>query len=98
MINDLLTTQKLLAPHRTLLKEVYGLRKMGIFGSVARGDASETSDVDILIELSRPISLFKLIELEERLEMLLKRDVDVVTVKALKPLIKDRILAQTVYV
>lgn len=98
MINDLLTTQRLLAPHRTLFKEMYGLRKMGIFGSVARGDASETSDVDILIELSRPISLFKLIELEERLEMLLKRDVDVVTVKALKPLIKDRILAQTVYV
>lgn len=95
---DLATAKKILKQSIPHLKESYSVRRLGVFGSFARGDASQKSDVDILIEFTQPIGLFKLIELEDRLETLLKRDVDVVTVNALKPLIKDVILRETVYV
>lgn len=95
---DLATTKKILKQSIPHLRESYSVRRLGVFGSVARGEASPKSDVDILVEFAQPIGLFKLIEFEGRLEMLLKRDVDVVTMNALKPFIKDAILRETVYV
>lgn len=98
MTADLRTTKTILKQSIPQFKNEYHLRRVGVFGSVARGDATQTSDVDIPIELNEPISLFKLIELEELLEQLLKREVDVVTVNAFKPLLRERILRETVYV
>lgn len=95
---DLATTKKILKQSIPHLKELYSVRRLGVFGSVARGDATSKSDVDILVEFAQPISLFKLIELEDRLETLLHRDVDVVTMNALKPFIRDVILRETEYV
>lgn len=95
---DLATTKKILKQSIPQLRESYSVRRLGVFGSVARGDSTQTSDVDVLVEFAQPIGLFKLIEFENRLEMLLKRDVDVVTVNALKPFIKDVVLRETVYV
>jgi len=56
----------------------YGVRRVGIFGSYAKGIPDEASDVDIIVEFERPIG-FKFIELVEYLEHLLGRRVDVLT-------------------
>lgn len=80
------------------LRMTFPLRRLGVFGSVARGEATAASDVDILVELERPIGLFQFIELEDRLRELLHRDVDAVTANALKPMIKDAILREAIYV
>lgn len=74
------------------------MRSIGIFGSYARGDNKETSDIDLLVEFSAPIGMFKFIEMEEFLSKALGKKVDLVTKKALKPIIKDEILKETVYV
>jgi predicted nucleotidyltransferase len=62
-------------PH---LAAEYGVKKLGVFGSFARGTATETSDVDLVVEFQRPLGL-KFIELVEYLEDLLGRRVDVLT-------------------
>ena len=80
------------------LRMTFPLRRLGVFGSVARGEATAASDVYILVELERPIGLFQFIELEDRLRELLHRDVDAVTANALKPMIKDAILREAIYV
>ncbi len=56
----------------------YGVRRIGLFGSYAKEKAVESSDVDLLIELDRPLG-FKFIELTEDLEKILGRPVDVLT-------------------
>ncbi|KKT33861.1 MAG: polymerase beta domain protein region protein [Candidatus Gottesmanbacteria bacterium GW2011_GWB1_44_11c] len=70
------------------------MRRLGIFGSVARGNQTVSSDVDILVEFSKPISLFKFLELEEILTGLLGRKVDLVSKKSLKPNIGRNILRE----
>ena len=57
---------------------------MRVFGSVARGDASEASDIDLLVDFDEGSSLFDLRHLSEDLERLLGRHVDVVSVGGLK--------------
>lgn len=89
--------QKLETQKDSLLRE-YNVRRLGVFGSFVHGNQSPTSDIDILVELSEPIGLFQFVGLEHRLEELLGRDVDLVTPSALKPIIKDAVLRQVVYV
>lgn len=60
-------------------------RTVAIFGSVARGDATENSDVDFLVDFEEDSSLFDLLHLTDELEQLLGRRVDVVSVRGLKP-------------
>ncbi len=74
-----------------------GVKSLAIFGSVARNDAGPTSDVDILVEFSRPVGLFDFIAVKETLETLLQHPVDLVTPDALRPTIKDRILIDAIY-
>ena len=62
-------------PH---LAATYGVSRIGLFGSFAKGNPTEASDVDIVVEFERPIG-FAFIELAEYLERLLGRDVDVLT-------------------
>lgn len=80
------------------LQDTYGVKQLGVFGSVSRGENVESSDIDILVEFSRPIGLFKFIELEEYLGELLGKKVDLVTKNALKPAIKEDVLKEVVYV
>ena len=69
-----------------------GVVKAGIFGSVARGEAQKNSDIDILVEIKKSISLFDFIGIKLELEDTLKRKVDLVEYKTIKPLIKELIL------
>ncbi len=79
----------------------YGIRKVGIFGSYAKGIPNEASDVDIIVEFERPIG-FKFIELVEYLEYLLGKKVDVLTPAALQgirvPCVAQDIRENIVYV
>jgi len=88
---------ELLDKNETDLRSRYHVKKIGIFGSVARNEASAVSDVDILVEFEQPVDFFEFIDLKEHLEKLLGRRVDLVTVKALKPQLKERILREVVY-
>ena len=63
-----------------------------VFGSVARGEANEDSDLDLLVHFRDGASLFDLMDLKEEAEKLLGLDVDVVSDGGLSPYLKDRIL------
>ena len=84
-----------LASQRSLFDR-YGVIAVSLFGSVARGDATEDSDIDLLVEFSQPIGLLQFVELKRLLEERLGRPVDLVTPKALKPQLRDRILKEAI--
>lgn len=74
----------------------YGARNVRIFGSVARGDADEQSDIDFIVDLEEGRTLFDLGGLQYELELLLKRPVDIVTESGLKLRIRDRVLHEAI--
>ena len=74
----------------------HGARNVRIFGSMARGEATETSDVDFLIDLEPDRSLFDLSALLLEFEELLGRKVDVVTEDSIYWLLRRRILKEAV--
>ena len=79
----MLTTVEYLSLLREYMRKnsaKYGISRMGIFGSVARGEQREGSDVDICVEIDRP-SIFTLVHIKEELEKLLKCPVDVVRLR-----------------
>ncbi len=84
---------------KPILKERYQVETIGVFGSFARGEQTKKSDIDILVGFSEPntIDLFDFIDLEDFLSSKIGVKVDLVTKSALKPLIKDQILKETVY-
>lgn len=67
-----------------------------VFGSVARGEATATSDVDLLVDLENGVGLLDLIGLEREIAELLGVDVDVVPADTLKPRMRARVLAEAV--
>jgi uncharacterized protein len=73
-----------------------GATGLRVFGSVARQEASESSDVDFLVDLEPGRSLFDLGGLSADLEALLGRKVDVAEVKGLSPYLRDRVLREAV--
>ncbi|MBW6518844.1 MAG: nucleotidyltransferase family protein [ANME-2 cluster archaeon] len=80
-----------------LLKKEYQVKTIGIFGSYARDEQTEASDVDVLVEFDSPMGFFTFIKLENYLSEKFGIKVDLVTPDALKPLIKSNILDETVY-
>ena len=78
------------------LASQYGARNVRVFGSVARGDADELSDIDFLVDLDEDRNLLDLGGLLMDLRALLNRDVDVVTADGLRARIKERVLREAV--
>ena len=74
--------------------EQYGVRTLKIFGSFARGEATEESDIDLLVTFVRPVGFFKLGALERELSRLFGRRVDLVTEGALSPYIRDKVVME----
>lgn len=68
---------------------------LGVFGSTARGEAAENSDIDLLVEFSKPKSLLKLVALERQLSTALGRKVDLLTEAAISPYLRERIKQDT---
>jgi predicted nucleotidyltransferase len=82
---------------KPILMKDYSVKKIGLFGSFSDDTFSEDSDIDILIELEKPIG-WKYFSLEIFLENIFGRKIDLVTMSALKSQIKDQILKQVKYV
>ena len=89
---------KILADHRDELRQQFGVKSLALFGSVARDEATETSDVDLLVAFARPVGLFGLYALQDYLVQLLGCAVDVGTLASLKPRIRARVLAESIHV
>lgn len=70
----------------------YGVTHAGIFGSFARGEADETSDMDLLVEVPRGTTLFGLARLERELAAAVRRQVEVVPYESLHPGFRDDVL------
>ena len=96
-LKTLIEIQNILTDLKSELTDKYHVSQLGIFGSYARGDYNSASDIDILVEYSQKPSLFGLIELQDYLSDRLQMKVDLVTKDGLKPLIKEKILTEVMY-
>ncbi len=97
-MKTLKTIKEIITKHKKALEKEYKIKVIGIFGSYARHKSDKRSDIDILVEFSESPDFFQFMRLENLLESLLGIKVDLVTRKALKPLIKNEILEETVYI
>jgi len=96
-----MTRERLLKEKREEILRIaakHGARNVRVFGSVARGEADEVSDVDFLVEMEPGKSLFDLGGLQMELEASLGCHVDVVTEKGLKARIRGRVFREAVAV
>ena len=96
-----MTTEQLVKRKREEILRVsarHGARNVRIFGSVARGEADEASDIDFLVEMEPGRSLLDLGGLQVELESLLGHAVDIVTVRGLKARIRSTVLREAVLV
>ncbi|WP_313888478.1 nucleotidyltransferase family protein [Nostoc spongiaeforme] len=99
--NDMKTLEEIkqtLTTRKPLLQKQYRVTELGVFGSYARGEQTQTSDVDILIDYEQAPTLFQLVELRDYLAGVVGVKVDVVTKNGLKPRIRERVLSEVVYV
>lgn len=74
----------------------YGAVNVRLFGSIARGTATEKSDVDLLVKMDPGSSLLDIIAIKQDLEDLLGKKVDIVTENSISPYMKDEILKDAV--
>lgn len=93
-MNTLTQTKQILAAQKEYVSQKYNVASLGIFGSVVRNEAESQSDVDILVEFTKPISFFMFLELEEYLQEILGTKVDLVSKKALKSHISKQVLSE----
>ncbi len=93
-----MTTNELIADMTARIARDFHPLRIILFGSHARGDATADSDVDLLVEFDRPVGLFELFALQDELELILGRHVDVGTVQSLKPRVRERVFEEMVHV
>lgn len=74
----------------------HGVKKAGLFGSVVRGELSEESDIDILVEIDDDTSLLDFMGLKLEIEETVGRKIDLIEYSEIKPLLKDNILKEEV--
>jgi len=87
----------ILKAHKQEFAAKYGVTRLGIFGSAARNEATDASDVDIVVEM--PPDLFQMVHMKEELEQLLLASVDLIRYqKYLNALLKRRIDNEAIYV
>ncbi len=87
-----LNLKKILEKHKEVLRRSFGVKALFVFGSVARGEGTKESDIDILVEFSsEDIGLFEFVRLKGYLEKLVGVRVDLVTADALTASMRNRI-------
>lgn len=89
---------KIIRNSKPEMESLYGVQRLGLFGSYVREKQSKRSDIDILVTFNRDIDLFDFLDLREYLESRLSFKVDLVMESALKPAIGKRILSEVEYV
>ena len=91
------TILTILTAHKQDLTKRYGITRLGIFGSVARNETTESSDVDVVVEM--PPDLFQMVHVKAELERILSVSVDLIRYqKYLNVFLKRRIDAEAIYV
>jgi predicted nucleotidyltransferase len=93
--------QDILASLKNLKREVakeYSVKTIGVFGSVARNEQTGQSDIDLLVEFSKPVGFVTFMRLENFLSERLGKQVDLVTSDSLKPGIRQDVLSEVIYV
>jgi predicted nucleotidyltransferase len=100
MINRNIIIKKL-RDHYQTLSEQFGIERIGLFGSMARGNATKESDIDLIVELNKPLG-FKFALLVESLEAIFNKKVDVITKDGLENIrikkVSDSIKKDIIYV
>lgn len=81
-----------------IISKKYKVKMMGIFGSYVRREERKTSDVDILVEFEEPVSLLKLVNLENLLTDFIGVNVDLIPKEDIRPELKERILNEVIYI
>ena len=88
---------RMLRDYKEMVGMQYGILRIGLFGSVARGEHKEGSDVDVCVELSSP-DLFNLVHIKDDLQKLFGHDVDVVRLRDnMNPFMKQCICEEGIY-
>ena len=94
------TTEEYITILRQYLRSkatVYGIKKIGIFGSVARHEQTDDSDVDVCVEMERP-DMFLMVHIKEELQDLFGKPVDIVRLRnGMNPLLQSRIQRDGIY-
>jgi predicted nucleotidyltransferase len=83
-MNSLSAILSLILKNKPGLQKKYPIKTIGVFGSVARGDFNEESDIDILVEFEKPIGI-EFIDLANELESILQQKVDLISRSGIKP-------------
>jgi predicted nucleotidyltransferase len=74
----------------------FGISKIAVFGSYAKGEDKPDSDIDIIVDMTNNFGIYKFIGLKQSLEETLGKRVDLVEPQCIEPLIKDDVLAQAI--
>jgi uncharacterized protein len=90
--------KKIIRQHKKILEKKFKVKKIGVFGSYARGEQRQKSDLDILVEFSGTMGGWGFLDLEEYLQEMLKTKVDLTTPGALKKRMKGKVLEEVVFV
>ncbi|MGD0070177.1 MAG: nucleotidyltransferase family protein [Candidatus Bathyarchaeia archaeon] len=97
-MQDIERIKRTLLQHKTELRKKFKVKSIGVFGSYVRREQKRHSDVDVLVEFEEPVGLFEFMDLEMYLSDLLGVKVDLVSKKALKPHIGERILKEVILI
>ncbi len=89
---------KTLQKYLTKLQEQYHVKTLGVFGSYARGEATDNSDLDLLVEFQGDLTFDRYMDLKFFLEDLFDKKIDLVIRDDIKPQIREKILGETIYV
>ena len=76
----------------------YPVKRAAVYGSFARGDSTDGSDVDLLIETSKPVTIFQILQLEIDISEITRRKTDIVEYAAIKDSIRERVLAEAIQI
>jgi hypothetical protein len=88
----------LLSRKKEYLRRKYSIREIGAFGPYVRQEHGKVSDLDVLVDFEKPISLLRFVELEAELSEMTGLEVDLVSREALKPHIGESVRREVVYV
>ena len=76
----------------------YGVNRASVFGSIARGEQTPASDIDMAVEIKADLGLFQFVQLKHQLEEALNKKVDLVEYSVIKPMLKDKILKEQIVI
>lgn len=98
--NQIITQEKVLSALKNNkdIWDKYNLKTLALFGSTARNEARENSDLDFLVEFKTPPTFDNYMDLKFYLEKLFNKSVDLVIKEDLKPIIREKIIKEAVYI